>query len=97
MSKSFLKDLRVSNCRFLVDEAHAALEVHKDVNAFVSREEVVRAARQLMVAPEGGIVRENVGKLRDKLKEAVAKDGSVQESVEMFVAELRSHSRQAII
>ncbi|XP_024399644.1 UDP-glycosyltransferase 76C1 [Physcomitrium patens] len=77
------------NCRFLVDEAKTALEVHKGPNAFVSREEVARAVRQLMTEPEGE-VRANVGKLREQLKEAVSKDGSVQRSIENFLAEIRS-------
>lgn len=79
----------MSNGRFLVDEAKTALEVHKGPNAFVSREEVARAVRQLMTEPEGE-VRANVGKLREQLKEAVSKDGSVQRSIENFLAEIRS-------
>lgn len=78
------------NCRFLVDEAKTAVEVRKGENGFVSREEVARAVRELMAEPEGEAVKENVRILRDKVKETVCEDGSVQESVEQFLAELRT-------
>lgn len=77
------------NCRFLVDEAHAAVEVQRGADAFVSREEVVRAVRALMVESEGEMVRANVGRLREQVKEAISKEGSVQGSIDNFLAELR--------
>jgi len=73
-----------------VDEAHAAVEVHKGADAFVSREEVVRAVRALMVESEGEMVRTNVGKLREQVKEAISREGSVQGSIDKFLAELRA-------
>ncbi|KAG0576275.1 hypothetical protein KC19_5G068000 [Ceratodon purpureus] len=82
------------NCRFLVDEAKTAVEVRKGENGFVSREEVARAARELMAEPEGDAVKENVRKLREKVKKAVCEaDGSVQKSVENFLAELKTSRR----
>jgi hypothetical protein len=72
------------------DEAKTAVEVRKGANGFVSREEVARAVRELMAEPEGEAVKENVRILRDKVKETVCEDGSVQESVEQFLAELRT-------
>ncbi|KAG0615797.1 hypothetical protein M758_5G067700 [Ceratodon purpureus] len=80
--------------RFLVDEAKTAVEVRKGENGFVSREEVARAARELMAEPEGDAVKENVRKLREKVKKAVCEaDGSVHESVEKFLAELKTSRR----
>lgn len=80
--------------RFLVDEAKTAVEVRKGENGFVSREEVARAARELMAEPEGDAVKENVRKLREKVKKAVCEaDGSVQKSVEKFLAELKTSRR----
>ncbi|KAG0615457.1 hypothetical protein M758_5G042700 [Ceratodon purpureus] len=81
------------NCRFLVDEAKTAVEVRKGANGFVSSEEVARAVRQLMAEPEGEDAKENVRKLRDKVKAAVSDDGSVQRSIKTFLAELKTRVR----
>lgn len=83
-----LRPLLFWNCRFLVDELQAAIEVHKGADGMVSHEEVVRGVRVLMGEPEGDKVRANVGKLRDKMKEAVSKDGSVQRHIIAFLAEV---------
>lgn len=83
------------NCRFLVDEAHAAIEVHKGADGMVSQEEVARAVRVLMGEPEGEKVRATVGKLRDQMAEATSKNGSVNANVDAFIEELRHRNAPA--
>ena len=67
--------------------------MRKGANGFVSSEEVARAVRQLMAEPEGEDAKENVRKLRDKVKAAVSDDGSVQRSIKTFLAELKTRVR----
>ena len=73
-----------------MDETKSAVEVRKGVDGFVSREEVARAVVQLMAGPEKAAVKENVRKLRDKVKAAVSDGGSVDKSIETFLAELKT-------
>jgi hypothetical protein len=56
----------------------------------VTKEEVERAARQMMEEPEGVTIRMNVKNLRDKVKEALGEGGSVERSIKRLVDELRT-------
>lgn len=75
--------------RLLVDNWEAGIEIHKEPDGTVTKEEVERAARQMMEEPEGVTIRMNVKKLRDKVKSALGEGGSVERSVKRFVDELQ--------
>ncbi|CAN5963980.1 unnamed protein product, partial [Sphagnum jensenii] len=64
------------NCRFLVDDVKAAIEVQQSSDRRVTKAEVARAVKSLMTEDAGRVVRENVEKLRDLALKAVAKGGS---------------------
>ncbi|CAM6016420.1 unnamed protein product, partial [Sphagnum balticum] len=78
------------NCRFLVDDVKAAIEVQQSSERRVTKAEVARAVKSLMTEDAGRVVRENVEKLRDLALKAVAKGGSVQKNCETFIKELQT-------
>jgi hypothetical protein len=78
------------NCRFLVDDVKAAIEVSRVTDSFVSKEWISEAVKRLMTDPEGVIVKNNARRLRDLALAAVEEGGSVQRNLENFLRELRS-------
>ncbi|KAG0623187.1 hypothetical protein M758_3G154900 [Ceratodon purpureus] len=57
---------------------------------FVSKEEIARKARSLMLEAEGQVVRENIQKLRTECREAVAAGGSSRRNLETYLRYLHS-------
>lgn len=85
--------------RFLVDTVKAAIELKGNPFTeeqlegelmlpvrFVSKEEIAKKARSLMLEADGEIVRENVRKLRMKAREAGAPGGSSRSNFEAYVS-----------
>ncbi|CAK9213508.1 unnamed protein product [Sphagnum troendelagicum] len=75
------------NCRFLVDDVKAAIEVQQSSDRRVTKAEVARAVKSLMTEDAGRVVRENVEKLRDLALKAVAKGGSSDNKVEEWICQ----------
>ena len=78
------------NCRFLVDDMKAAIELCTVTDGLIPKEKVSNSVKLLMASPEGEFVRKNVLKQRDLALAAVEEGGSVQKNLENFLQELRS-------
>jgi len=90
ITPSDLNNVRLLNCRFLVDDVKAAIEVCTVTDDFVTKERISQAVRSLMSGSEGEIAKTNVRKLRHLAVAAVEEGGSVQKNLEDFLQELRS-------
>ncbi|KAL2622506.1 hypothetical protein R1flu_002711 [Riccia fluitans] len=77
------------NCRFIVDEAHVAIEVHRGPGAFVDREEVERSVKALFHTEEGAIVRKRAHEMRDLAAWTVGEKGTTRENIHTLVALIR--------
>ncbi|BBN03074.1 protein MpUGT7 [Marchantia polymorpha subsp. ruderalis] len=81
-----------ANCRFLVDEAHLAIEVCPNLLAggFVGREDVEKAVKSLFHGEEGTAVRENARRMKLLAEESVGEHGSSNNNFRDFLAHVEA-------
>lgn len=80
------------NSKFVVDEIQIALEAPQriDQNWLVTREDVERIVKMLMMEETGQELRERVGELKAAVRAAVAEGGSSTKNLNLFVSEIMS-------
>uniref|UniRef100_A0A0D6QV50 Glycosyltransferase n=1 Tax=Araucaria cunninghamii TaxID=56994 RepID=A0A0D6QV50_ARACU len=78
------------NSKFVVDELQVALEAPQrfDEGWLVTKEDVERSVRSLMVEEKGKELRERVQRLKAKARAAVAEGGSSSKNFDLFVSEV---------
>uniref|UniRef100_A0A0C9QPH8 TSA: Wollemia nobilis Ref_Wollemi_Transcript_14800_1833 transcribed RNA sequence n=1 Tax=Wollemia nobilis TaxID=56998 RepID=A0A0C9QPH8_9CONI len=80
------------NSKFVVDEVRIAVEAPQrlDQDLLVTRDDVEKIVRSLMVEEQGRELRKRVQLLKEAARGAVASDGSSTENFKLFVSEIRN-------
>ncbi|CAK9856982.1 unnamed protein product, partial [Sphagnum jensenii] len=77
-------------CRFLVDTAKLAIEIQKNKDGLVTKQEVERKVRALMQGEEGQCLKRNVVIMQRNAKKAVADGGISKQNFEAYIDHLRT-------
>ncbi|KAH9561404.1 hypothetical protein CY35_05G021000 [Sphagnum magellanicum] len=77
-------------CRFLVDTAKLAIEIQKNKDELVTKEEVEWKVRALMQGEEGQCIKRNVVIMQRNARKAVADGGISKQNFEAYIDHLRT-------